>query len=244
MKFVWKETVSHLPPLPPATFTVAPTSGDSPLDIVLSWNVPGMTGTYPCTATGDWEGQKAAASEEEIGSVMKSSSYTLTCTDIPAGGVVLTWVPPITNADGTPLTKPEGFLLSYGDSMLNGEPVLSRSVSLGYNVSTYTFNDLLPIRWFFAIQTLANGGVKSDLSNIVFHDVRPRESQTVQRYTGTVKVDVIVKPAPPGSLKATDPPAPKAEKPLERLEGRLERRLERRTLRRAVRREVLREFEE
>ena len=236
MKFVLKEAVSHLPALPPATFTVAPTSGVSPLDIKLTWNVPGMTGDYPCTATGDWEGQYAAAHTQEIGSVMRSSSYTLTCTKIPAGAVVLSWVPPTVNTDGTPLASPEGFLLSYGNSLSGGAPVLSKSVNLPYSQSTYTFADLLPMRWFFGIQTVGNGGVRSDLSNVVGHDVKPRVTDpTIERFTHTVTVEVTTKPAPPGELKALDPP--KATGAVQRLE-RIQKRIDRRALRRAVIREI------
>jgi hypothetical protein len=206
MRFVWKEAVSHLPPLPPASFTIAPASGVSPLDVVLTWNVPGMTGEYPCTASGDWSEQHAAAGREEIGSVMRSSTYTLTCTDIPPGGAQLSWTKPTTNTDGTPLASPEGYLLSYGNTMLNGAPVLNASLTLPYAQTTYVFSDLLPMRYFFAIQTIGNGGIRSDLSNLVAYEVKPREAQ-IQRYTGTVKVEVTTKPAPPGELKATDPPA-------------------------------------
>lgn len=205
MKYVWKETAARVPELPPATFTIDPTSGESPLDVTLAWNVPGMAGVYPCTASGDWEGQKAAASSEVIQSVMRDSSYTLTCTDIPGGGVRLSWVPPTTNADGTPLTNAQGFLISYGSTFVEGSPVLSQSVTVPSTQSEYTLRELLPQRWYFAIQTLGNG-TKSELSNIVLYDVKPTSSE-IQRYTSTVTVTVIQKPAPPSQLEASEPGA-------------------------------------
>jgi len=205
MLWVFKDKVAKVPDLPPATFTIEPASGDSPLDVTLSWNVPGMTGEYPCNATGDWSGSKAAASTEVIQSVMRDSSYTLTCTHIPPGGVRLSWVPPTTNADGSPLASPEGFLLSYGSTLMEARPVLAYSVTLPYPQSEYTFLDLLPQRWFFGVQTIGNGGVKSDLSNIVQWDVKPSTTQ-IQRFTSTLSVKVTQKPAPPGQLTATDPP--------------------------------------
>jgi len=209
MLFVYKDKVAHVPPLPPATFTISPTSGESPLDVTLTWNVPGMTGTYPCTASGDWSGSKAAASTEVIGSVMRNSSYTLTCTDIPPGGAVLQWSAATTNTDGSPLASPEGYLLSYGNTLQEARPVLQNSVTLPNGQLTYTFLDLLPMRWFFGVQTIGNGGVKSDLSNIVSMEVQPREAQ-IQRYTATVTVTVVQKPAPPGELRVSPLPTTSA----------------------------------
>jgi len=210
MAFRFKEDVSHLPPLPPATFTISPVSGVSPVDVTLTWNVPGMTGTFPCTATGDWEGQKAAASTEVIQSVMRNASYTLTCTHIPPGGVVASWTKPVTNTDGTPLANPSGYLLSYGNSMLAGEPVLSSSVAVPYAQTSYLFSDLLPMRWFFAIQTTAADNGISKLSNVATWDVKPRTAQ-IQRFTATVAVTVTQEPSPPGTFTVAEPTAYKLE---------------------------------
>ena len=215
MLFVYKDQAARVPALPPATFTISPMSGESPLDVVLTWNVPGMTGTYPCTASGDWSGQKAAASTETLGSVMKNSTYTLTCTAIPPGGAVLQWTKATTNADGTPLASPEGYAINYGNTLLEGQPVLQNSIVVPHTQTTYTFLDLLPMRWMFGVQTIGNGGVKSDLSNIVSFEVQPRESQ-IHRYTATVSVTVVQKPAPPGELKVSPLPATSSAPPRKR----------------------------
>jgi hypothetical protein len=75
---------------------------------------------------------------------------------------VLSWTPPTTNADGTPITDLKGYVIWYGPSAQG----FTKTVNLGL-VSTYTFADLAAGAWNFAIQAVNSFNVDSALSAVV-----------------------------------------------------------------------------
>ena len=207
MKIVPKYEAAVVPPLPPSSaFTVAPTSGNSPLNVTLTWNIPGMASGLPCNASGDWSGQKAAVGNEVISGLMKSSSFTLTCAAASKEiAVVIAWKAPTTNTDGTPLTNITGYSVSYGQSpsVLNGAASAPASAT---SVIIKDFN-FKPGRWYFAMRALA-GGNQSDLSNLISLDLVTPPGQVVQPFTGTVNVTLATQPNAPVGITATQIDAP------------------------------------
>src|ERR1700690_1238325 len=74
--------------------------------------------------------------------------------------VTLTWTPPTTNTDGTPLTDLAGYKLYYGTSSGNyGTPI-----NVG-NVATYTISNLTSGSYYFAVTAYDLSGVESNYSN-------------------------------------------------------------------------------
>jgi hypothetical protein len=80
------------------------------------------------------------------------------------GSSVLTWVPPTTNSDGTPLTDLAGYLIDYG----NAPGALTWRVRLpNPGLTTYTLTGLAPGRYYLGIRAFNATGAESDLSSLV-----------------------------------------------------------------------------
>src|ERR1700690_1811631 len=76
--------------------------------------------------------------------------------------VTLTWTPPTTNTDGTPLTDLAGYNVYYGTSSRSyGSPV-----NVG-NAITYTVTNLTPGSYYFAVTAYDTSGNESAYSNEV-----------------------------------------------------------------------------
>ena len=77
------------------------------------------------------------------------------------GTAVLSWSPPSTNTDGSPVSL-TGFNIYVGTSPSNLQPVLMVSA-----VETVTvLNGLPPGTYFFAVTAISNTGAESALSNV------------------------------------------------------------------------------
>ncbi|MGD0885063.1 MAG: fibronectin type III domain-containing protein [Thermodesulfovibrionales bacterium] len=86
----------------------------------------------------------------------------------------LTWIPPTTNANGTPLTDLAGYKIYYGTASGN----YSQSISVG-NVTTYTVSNLTAgATYYFAVTAYDTAGNQSAYSNQV-------NDATAQQYTVT-----------------------------------------------------------
>jgi len=92
-----------------------------------------------------------------------------------SGQATLSWDPPTTNADGTPLTDLEGYKVYYGT--LSGN--YSQNIDAG-NVTTYTAN-LSDGTYYFAVTAYDTSRNESDYSNEVNKTIR-----SIQQYTLTV----------------------------------------------------------
>ncbi len=83
-----------------------------------------------------------------------------------AGQVVLSWDPPTTNTDGTPLTDLGGYKLYYG----TGSGSYGSVIDVG-NVITYTVTGLLDGTYYFAVTAHDTLGNESNFSNEVFRTI-------------------------------------------------------------------------
>lgn len=165
-----------------------PASGISPQDVTLTWSTSGFpTGaTVSCVASGGWTGTKAASGTAVIAGVLASATYTLNC----SGGtepVTLTWTPPTTNTDGTPLTNLARYTLYHGTSAtLTGGSVAT--VQVNAPASTYTLTGLPPGLRYFALTADNSNGVSSVLSEI--------KSKTVLGISASASASVTISPRP------------------------------------------------
>ncbi|HSB51987.1 MAG TPA: fibronectin type III domain-containing protein, partial [Dissulfurispiraceae bacterium] len=85
----------------------------------------------------------------------------------PPPGVTLSWDPPITNADGTPLNDLAGFKVYRGTSSRR----YSTSVDVG-NVRSYTLQNLSPGTHYFSVTAYDASRNESTFSNEVSKTVR------------------------------------------------------------------------
>ncbi len=79
-----------------------------------------------------------------------------------AGSATLSWAPPTTNTDGTPLTDLAGFKVYYGTSSGSYTQVVNAG-----NVTTYTVNNLTSDTYYFVTTAYDTTGNESAYSNEV-----------------------------------------------------------------------------
>jgi hypothetical protein len=113
-------------------------------------------------------------------------------TTCPAGAACLTWTPPTTNTDGSPIGTIKGYRIEYGTSAT--ALTLSRSFNITAQSTCYVFlTGLSPATYFIAMRTVRSDDVTSDLSNVV--------SKTI------TNTPMPVAPNPPGTLTVGTAPA-------------------------------------
>lgn len=79
------------------------------------------------------------------------------------GSAMLSWMPPLENADGTALIDLAGYQVRYGRS----PDELSRVVELpDPGLSTYVIENLTSGTWYFAVAAVNSSGLTSDLSEL------------------------------------------------------------------------------
>ncbi len=100
--------------------------------------------------------------------------------DVYSGQATLSWDPPTTNADGTPLTDLAGYKIYYGTSSNN----YFQNIDVG-NVTTYTIDNLTDgLTYYFVATAYDTSGNESQYSNEVNKFIT--STPPVQQYTLTV----------------------------------------------------------
>jgi hypothetical protein len=85
------------------------------------------------------------------------------------GSATLSWVPPKTNVDGTPVTNLAGFRIAYGQN--SGS--LTQSVTVASpTITSAAIESLSSGTWYFAVKAYTTTGVESDLSNLASKTVK------------------------------------------------------------------------
>lgn len=154
------------------TFTVSAASvapGQAVPTLTWSSTTPAPTS---CQASGNlaWSGVKAANGTQVLPAIRANASYVLSCTFAASTdtSAVVTWSPPTTNTDGTPLTD----LASYNVYWNVGDPSLVtapggkvKSVPPA-STPTTTISGLTPGNWYFTVTVLNAAGVESAISNV------------------------------------------------------------------------------
>jgi len=124
------------------------------------------------TSNGTLYGTPASMNVGSFGNIIISVSdgkasallpaFAITVAAAPAAYVTLSWVPPTTNTDGTPLTGLAGFRVfygtasrQYGQSISIPSPTITTAVMEGLSAGT---------TWYFAVKAVNASGVESDYS--------------------------------------------------------------------------------
>jgi len=79
-----------------------------------------------------------------------------------SGSATLSWTPPTTNSDGTPLVNLAGFRIVYGQASRQYSQVLDIASPL---IATAMIENLSAGTWYFAVKAYTSAGVESDVSN-------------------------------------------------------------------------------
>jgi hypothetical protein len=78
--------------------------------------------------------------------------------------VVLTWIPPTENEDGTTLTNLSAYRIYYGTSPDN----LTDSIRINNpGTSSFVLDNLQPITYYFAASAVNSDGIESERSNVI-----------------------------------------------------------------------------
>jgi hypothetical protein len=125
------------------------------------------------TSTGLLSGTPSAADVASYSNIIISVSDGTATTSLPAfslavvqgatGSAVVSWDPPVTNSDGSPLTDLAGYRVTYGRS----STAMDQTVEItNAGLNTYTVSNLTSGAWYFAVYAVNAQGVESDISNI------------------------------------------------------------------------------
>lgn len=170
-----------------SSFTATPSSGASPLTFTLAWSATGPAGTT-CVASDGWTGTKALSGSQVITGVTATNSYTLSCSVPNGGGATVSWTPPTTNTDGSPLTDLASYELFHAATSAGVDTATPISVPLG---TSYTLSGLPAGTRWFGMKAVNAQGVRSVMS------VKTSKMINVASDTRTVTVTVNTVPNPP-----------------------------------------------
>lgn len=111
------------------------------------------------------------------------SIFAFNASTLTAGTATLSWSPPTTNADGSPITDLAGYKIYYGTASGN----YSQSIDVG-NVTTYTFSSLADGNtYYFSATAYNSSGSESALSNEASKTLSPGADVTPP--VGTVTIN-------------------------------------------------------
>ena len=89
-------------------------------------------------------------------------AFSLTVQAVALGSATLTWTPPTTNTDGSPLTNLAGYKVYWGPSAGN----YPNSTTLNSpGLTSYVVTNLVPGTWFFVATALNSTGAESSFSS-------------------------------------------------------------------------------
>jgi hypothetical protein len=90
------------------------------------------------------------------------AAFTLTVQAVAMGSATLSWTPPTSNTDGSPLTNLAGYRIYWGNAV--GD--YPNSVSLtNPGLSSYVVDNLVSGTWFFVATAVNSGGTESVFSS-------------------------------------------------------------------------------
>jgi hypothetical protein len=168
------------------SLSASPSSGKGSVTPKLTWSTNPAAAS--CTASGGWSGTKAASGSQTLSAIKANTNYTLTCT-WGTGAANVSWTPPTTNTNGTPLTNLASFKVLYGtsSSSLNRSKTVDDPTSRSTSIASLT-----PATWYFAVRSVNSSGAESANSAVA--------SKAVKGATAAKTVTVSVTPTSGGAL--------------------------------------------
>lgn len=185
--------IAHAQTAGTIAFAVTPTNGNASVSPTATWSTtPAATS---CTASGGWTGTLAGSGTMSLATVIRNTSYTITCAWAGTlGKATLTWTLPTTNTNGTVLTDLAGFHVFFGKAAgtLDQEAIVG-----GATATTVDIPELLPGTWFFAVASTNAKGLDGPLSTVVSKTIAGTPPATASK---TVAVTVNPVPSPPTGI--------------------------------------------
>jgi hypothetical protein len=157
-----------------ADFRFVPRATDSNGD-VLTWSIqnkPAWANFDPLTGAlmghpmssdvGSYEGIAIAVSDGTA--TIRLEPFSVTVIGAGTAAVTITWLPPVVNDDGTPLTDLAGYYIYYGTDANSLENV---HTIRNMGISSHVIDGLIPGQWYFAIKSFNTAGIESDMSGVI-----------------------------------------------------------------------------
>jgi hypothetical protein len=96
-------------------------------------------------------------------------AFSIQVVALATGSVTLSWTPPTSNTDGSPLNDLAGYRVYWGTSPSG----LSNSVTVpNAGLATYVVGQLTPAVWHFAVTAYTTSGYESGYSNVASKTVK------------------------------------------------------------------------
>jgi hypothetical protein len=89
-------------------------------------------------------------------------AFSIAVTQSANGSATVSWNPPTTNLDGTPLVDLAGFRIVYGQASRQYTETIEIPSP---GVTSAVIENLVPATWYFSVKAYTRAGVESDLSN-------------------------------------------------------------------------------
>ena len=113
----------------------------------------GQVGTYSNIAISVSDGSASAS----------LAAFSINVVAVANGSATLTWTPPTTNTDGSPLTNLAGYRVRWGPAPGN----YTNTVTLNNpGLASYVVTNLVPGTHYFVVTAVNSSGVESRLSNV------------------------------------------------------------------------------
>lgn len=161
-----------------SAYVFQPTASDADGN-TLAWSIQNRPSWLTfSTATGRLSGTPTAAgvasniiirvSDGTATASLPAFSITTTGTTTPppppsAGNAALSWQPPTSNTDSTPLTNLAGYRIVYGTS----PSAMTQSITISNpSTTTYVVDGLTAATWYFAVRAFTTAGVESPNSGV------------------------------------------------------------------------------
>lgn len=187
-------------------FVASKTTGEAPITTTLTWNVVGASS---CTAgnTPGWQGSVPASGTRTLTGVGVRMTLTLDCTAPPtAGRMRVSWVPPTTHTNGTPVSL-GGYYIDYGTA----SGALTQTINLAVpGASAYDVTGLTAGTWFAAVRAASTGCFPTTLANCYVSLSSNVASKAVTTTPGgalpqlSLLLDPYLVPSPPTNVVITD----------------------------------------
>lgn len=186
-------------PIYTVTLTVNPTSGKGSVTPSVSWSTS-PAGATSCVASGAWTGTKATSGTQTLPAITATSQYKLDCTWPGAAGTAnVSWTPPTTNSDGSPLTDLTGYRIVYGTTQ--GNPNARIDVAGAATTSATVPNLTNGSTYYFYVRSVNAAGTESVNSNVASRTIVGGTPPTASA-SATVTVDKV--PSPPTGVTVVE----------------------------------------
>ena len=121
-----------------------------------------LAGTPGASDVGSYHGIQISVSDGAATNALPA--FSISVTQSSAGSATLSWLPPTTNTNGTPLTNLAGYRIYYGTNSSS----LHQSVKItNPGIASYAVDNLSPATWYFTVVSYNSQNIESPLSEVV-----------------------------------------------------------------------------